>query len=44
VLPIPGTRKRRRLRENVAAASLVLSDEETTELDQLASQVQGERA
>ncbi len=43
VLPIPGTRKRHRLRENVAAATLTLSSEEVTALDRLANQVQGQR-
>ncbi|MCF6369665.1 aldo/keto reductase [Rhizobium halophilum] len=40
-VPIPGTRKRSRLMENVAAASLVLSEPEMEALAPLASAVQG---
>ncbi|MBL8266201.1 aldo/keto reductase [Steroidobacter sp.] len=40
-VPIPGTRKRTRLEENVAAASLRLSDEVMAALEPLAAAVQG---
>jgi aryl-alcohol dehydrogenase-like predicted oxidoreductase len=44
-VPIPGTTKRERLRENVAAAALVLTEEDLRELDSAASRiaVQGAR-
>ena len=41
LVPIPGTRRRRRLEENVAATSIVLSDAEVSALDAIASQVRG---
>ncbi|MET0336652.1 MAG: aldo/keto reductase [Caulobacter sp.] len=41
VVPIPGTRKRARLEENVAAANIVLTDEEMADLAPLASAVAG---
>lgn len=41
VVPIPGTRRRSRLEENVAAASIILSDDATAMLDPLAGAVQG---
>ncbi|MDM0029941.1 aldo/keto reductase [Variovorax saccharolyticus] len=41
LVPIPGTRRRQRLDENVAAASIALSDAEMSELDAIASQVRG---
>lgn len=40
-VPIPGTRKRRRLEENVAAASIILSDDVMGVLDPLADAVRG---
>jgi aryl-alcohol dehydrogenase-like predicted oxidoreductase len=40
-VPIPGTRKRNRLVENVAAASISLSTEEMAMLEPLAAAVQG---
>ncbi|MGK9055663.1 aldo/keto reductase [Neorhizobium petrolearium] len=40
-VPIPGTRKRSRLLENVAAASIILTDAEMEALAPLASSVQG---
>ncbi|MFG2296944.1 aldo/keto reductase [Streptomyces sp. NPDC048603] len=43
VVPIPGTRKRSRLAENVAAAGLVLTDAELTALEPLADRVAGTR-
>lgn len=43
VVPIPGTRRRSRLAENVAAASLTLTAPEQTALDGLAAQVAGHR-
>ncbi|GGK50146.1 aldo/keto reductase [Nocardia camponoti] len=43
VVPIPGTRKRSRLDENVAAASVVLSAEELALLEPIAEQVAGTR-
>ncbi|WP_077960714.1 aldo/keto reductase [Ensifer adhaerens] len=41
VVPIPGTRRRSRLEENVAAASIVLPDDVMAMLDPLAGAVQG---
>jgi len=41
VVPIPGTRKRSRLEENVAASGLRLTDAEMAHLDPLAASVQG---
>ncbi|GAA0694725.1 aldo/keto reductase [Kitasatospora atroaurantiaca] len=43
VVPIPGTRKRSRLAENTAAASLRLTAEELAELEPIAGQVAGTR-
>ncbi|MBF9073199.1 aldo/keto reductase [Streptacidiphilus fuscans] len=43
VIPIPGTRRRSRLEENVAAASLVLTSEELAELEPIGAQVAGDR-
>ncbi|MFC6013739.1 aldo/keto reductase [Nocardia lasii] len=43
VVPIPGTRKRTRLAENVAAAAVVLSDDELATLEPIAGQVAGNR-
>jgi aryl-alcohol dehydrogenase-like predicted oxidoreductase len=43
VVPIPGTRRPERLRENVAAAGLALSDDELAVLEPLAAKVAGAR-
>ncbi|UJP11351.1 aldo/keto reductase [Microbacterium sp. KUDC0406] len=43
IVPIPGTRRISRIRENLAAADLVLSPDELAELDALAAGVRGER-
>ena len=43
VVPIPGTKKRARLLENVAATRLVLSAGELAELEPIAAQVAGDR-
>jgi aryl-alcohol dehydrogenase-like predicted oxidoreductase len=43
VVPIPGTRKRSRLEENVAAVTLRLTKEELEALEPIASQVSGGR-
>lgn len=43
VVPIPGTRKRSRLRENAAAALLRLTAEELAELEPIAGRVVGDR-
>ncbi|MEV5504927.1 aldo/keto reductase [Streptomyces orinoci] len=43
VLPIPGTRKRSRLAENVGATRLVLGAEELAALEPIAGQVSGNR-
>ncbi|MFJ8884176.1 aldo/keto reductase [Streptomyces sp. NPDC102402] len=43
VVPIPGTRKRSRLLENVGATRLVLSDAELEQLEPIAGQVAGDR-
>ncbi|MEV4433221.1 aldo/keto reductase [Streptomyces sp. NPDC049555] len=43
VVPIPGTRKRSRLEENVAATRLELTDAELVELEPIASKVAGDR-
>ncbi|MGW1314378.1 aldo/keto reductase [Streptomyces sp. NPDC002426] len=43
VVPIPGTRKRSRLLENVAATRLTLSDQELELLEPIAGQVAGDR-
>ncbi|MFI9718450.1 aldo/keto reductase [Streptomyces sp. NPDC052396] len=43
VVPIPGTRKRSRLAENVGATRLVLSTEELAALEPIAGQVAGTR-
>jgi aryl-alcohol dehydrogenase-like predicted oxidoreductase/DNA-binding transcriptional MerR regulator len=43
VVPIPGTRRRTRLAENVAAASIRLSPAELAALEPLASEVAGDR-
>ncbi len=41
--PIPGTRKRSRLLENVAATRITLDDEELAALEPIADQVAGDR-
>ncbi|MGE7432713.1 aldo/keto reductase [Kitasatospora sp. NPDC001175] len=43
VVPIPGTRKRSRLAENAAAATLRLTPEELAELEPIAGRVTGQR-
>lgn len=43
VVPIPGTRKRSRLLENVGATRLVLSDQELEQLEPIGAQVAGDR-
>jgi aryl-alcohol dehydrogenase-like predicted oxidoreductase len=43
VVPIPGTRQRSRLAENVAAAAVTLSQEELAQLDAIAARVAGSR-
>ena len=43
VVPIPGTRKRSRLAENAAAATLRLTEAELAELEPIAAEVQGTR-
>ncbi|GAB3058433.1 aldo/keto reductase [Micromonospora schwarzwaldensis] len=43
VVPIPGTRSRARLTENVAAADLVLTEGELAELEPIAARVAGSR-
>jgi aryl-alcohol dehydrogenase-like predicted oxidoreductase len=43
VVPIPGTRSRTRLEENVAAATLELNGEELAELGSIAAEVAGSR-
>lgn len=43
VVPIPGTRKAARVRENTAAARIVLTDLELQWLDPIATQVAGDR-
>jgi aryl-alcohol dehydrogenase-like predicted oxidoreductase len=43
VVPIPGTRKATRLRENLAATRLVLTEAELTELEPVAARVVGDR-
>ncbi|MET8774496.1 aldo/keto reductase [Nocardia sp. NPDC004654] len=43
VIPIPGTRSRKRLADNVAAAALVLSADELATLEPIAAQVAGNR-
>ncbi|MGW3492169.1 aldo/keto reductase [Streptomyces sp. NPDC001020] len=43
VVPIPGTTKRSRVAENVAATGLVLSDDELALLEPIASKVSGDR-
>ncbi|WP_329228430.1 aldo/keto reductase [Streptomyces sp. NBC_01460] len=43
VVPIPGTRKRSRLLENVGATRLVLTDQELEQLEPIAGQVAGDR-
>ncbi|NEW31657.1 aldo/keto reductase [Nocardia cyriacigeorgica] len=43
VVPIPGTRKRTRLEENVAAAALELTADELASLEPIAGQVAGDR-
>lgn len=43
VVPIPGTRKRSRLLENVAATRLTLTPEELALLEPIAGQVAGDR-
>ncbi|MFG2426783.1 aldo/keto reductase [Streptomyces sp. NPDC048590] len=43
VVPIPGTRKRSRLLENVGATRLTLSEQELGQLEPIAAQVAGDR-
>lgn len=43
VVPIPGTRKASRLRENAAAAAITLDEAELAELEPIAAQVAGDR-
>ncbi len=43
VVPIPGTRRADRVRENTAAATLVLNEVELEWLDPIAGQVAGDR-
>ncbi|MCC9310031.1 aldo/keto reductase [Kitasatospora sp. RB6PN24] len=43
VVPIPGTRKRTRLAENVAGATLKLTDAELARLEHIGSEVTGDR-
>ncbi|MFE3514046.1 aldo/keto reductase [Streptomyces sp. NPDC059166] len=43
VVPIPGTRKRSRLLENVGATRLTLSEQELEQLEPIAAQVAGDR-
>ncbi|MEU1668110.1 aldo/keto reductase [Streptomyces sparsogenes] len=43
VVPIPGTRSRRRLEENTAATRIELSEEELAELEPIAARVAGDR-
>ncbi|GGT18497.1 aldo/keto reductase [Streptomyces kurssanovii] len=43
VVPIPGTRKATRLRENLVATRLVLTEAELTELEPVAGRVAGDR-
>ncbi|MGW0780876.1 aldo/keto reductase [Streptomyces sp. NPDC002913] len=43
VVPIPGTRKRSRLLENLGATRLTLSEQELEQLDPIAGQVAGDR-
>ncbi|GGO80527.1 aldo/keto reductase [Wenjunlia tyrosinilytica] len=43
VVPIPGTRKRSRLLENVGAVGLTLSQDELAQLEPIAEQVTGDR-
>src|SRR6266545_7731145 len=43
VVPIPGTKRRRWLEQNVAAAELALDSDELAELDELGARVAGDR-
>ncbi|MEO3876653.1 aldo/keto reductase [Nonomuraea sp. B12E4] len=43
VIPIPGTRSRRRLQENVGALDITLTDTELAALEPIAAQVKGDR-
>ncbi|MBY8887927.1 aldo/keto reductase [Streptomyces sp. PTM05] len=43
VVPIPGTRKRSRVLENTAAATITLTDDELARLEPIAGQVAGDR-
>jgi aryl-alcohol dehydrogenase-like predicted oxidoreductase len=43
VVPIPGTRKAARVRENAAAAAIVLTAEELAALEPIGAQVAGDR-
>ncbi|GLW72333.1 aldo/keto reductase [Kitasatospora phosalacinea] len=43
VVPIPGTRKRTRLEENLGATRLVLTEEELAELEPISARVSGSR-
>lgn len=43
IVPIPGTKRRRYLEDNVAAASIHLTDEQRAQLAQAGSAVQGDR-
>jgi aryl-alcohol dehydrogenase-like predicted oxidoreductase len=40
IVPIPGTRKRHRLEENIGAADVELSTNELTEIEDAASKIQ----
>ena len=40
IVPIPGTRRRERLEENIAAADLALSDDDLRELDDAVSEIE----
>lgn len=40
IVPIPGTRKPHRLKENIAATNVTLSTDELTEIDTAATKIQ----
>ncbi|MFL0360740.1 aldo/keto reductase [Curtobacterium flaccumfaciens] len=44
LVPIPGSRNRARVAENVAAADIVLADDEVARIDALSREVRGKRA
>jgi aryl-alcohol dehydrogenase-like predicted oxidoreductase len=44
IVPIPGTTKRHRLEENIAAAEVELTPEDLSEIDRAASEIQVEGA